>query len=100
VNPRPIPSDFLPLSPARRRRIEATIEALIALLDQADGDENLEPYLSTAGDEDRRGIYLPASLADLEEQHDDEPNDDGETCQWSIDPDTPQEGPNWHYCGQ
>lgn len=34
----PKPSDYLPLTPARRQRIERTIEALLALLDAADGE--------------------------------------------------------------
>lgn len=33
----------LPLTPMARRQIEDTIERLLALLDQADGDADLEP---------------------------------------------------------
>lgn len=34
---------YLPLTPAMRMRIEATIEQLIGLLDEIDGDPDLEP---------------------------------------------------------
>ena len=34
---------FLPLTPAVRLRLEATIEALVALLDLVDGDADFEP---------------------------------------------------------
>jgi hypothetical protein len=49
---RPLPPDHLKLSPKTRARIERTIEALLTLLDDADGDPDLEdtgdyePYLS------------------------------------------------------
>jgi hypothetical protein len=51
------PADFV--TPTQRKRIEAAIERLLALLDQIDGDidledderepEPLEPYLADAG---------------------------------------------------
>lgn len=34
---------YLPITPAMRARLEATIEALVALLDEIDGDADLEP---------------------------------------------------------
>ena len=52
MNPRPTPSDFLPLTPVRRRRIERTVELLIAMLDAMDGEPDTEetgdhePYLA------------------------------------------------------
>lgn len=42
------PSDLLALTPARRKRIERTVEMLIALLDTMDG----EPDLESTGDEE------------------------------------------------
>lgn len=42
---RPLPCDFLPLTWARRARIERTIELLLAALDELDGDPDLEPVL-------------------------------------------------------
>ncbi|WP_281406694.1 hypothetical protein [Mesorhizobium sp. B2-3-5] len=38
MNVRANPSDFLPLSPTRRQRIERTVEMLVALLDAMDGE--------------------------------------------------------------
>lgn len=35
---------FIGMTPTLRLRIETTIENLLALLDEIDGDENLEPY--------------------------------------------------------
>lgn len=99
MNALDLPSDFLPLSPARRRRIEATIEALIAMLDEVDGDENLE---GTGDAEPWLAGYANQGTSDDREadQGDDEPDEDGETCQWTLNPDIPQEGSAWHYFGQ
>ncbi|MBT1155709.1 hypothetical protein J1C56_08905 [Aminobacter anthyllidis] len=104
-----------------RRRIEAAIEQLIALLDSFDPDPDLEPYLAGTGGshkplDDREaddsdlepypawtvgeaahGDYSTEGMADLEEQHDREHDEcDGETDQWSIDCDVPQFGQQWH----
>jgi hypothetical protein len=49
---RPLPTNQIALTPESRARIEQTIEALLAVLDEADGDPDLEdmgdyePYLS------------------------------------------------------
>ena len=37
------PVCYLPITPALRRRLETTIEQLIGLLDEIDGDPDLEP---------------------------------------------------------
>lgn len=37
------PTVFLPVTRAMRMRIEATIEQLVGLLDEIDGDADLEP---------------------------------------------------------
>ncbi|UDL87026.1 hypothetical protein LGH82_17560 [Mesorhizobium sp. PAMC28654] len=50
MNARPMPSDFLPLTAARRRRIERAVEVLLAILDEADGDPDLEPGADREGD--------------------------------------------------
>lgn len=42
MNVRANPSDFLPLTPSRRQRIERTVELLIAMLDAMDGEPDLE----------------------------------------------------------
>ena len=55
---------FIGLTPALRLRIETTIENLLALLDEIDSDENLEP---DSDDED--GV-------------DAEPDGDGEVIMW------------------
>ncbi|RWX62355.1 hypothetical protein EN780_26850 [Mesorhizobium sp. M4B.F.Ca.ET.089.01.1.1] len=80
-------------SPARRRRIERTVETLIAMLD--DG----EPDLEATGDEEP---YLAGWSGDNDDREDDderEPQPDCETVCWSLDTDIPQEGPNWHRNG-
>jgi hypothetical protein len=74
----PLPSDRLALTPARRARIERTIEALLSILDDADGDADLEdgsddePALSgfSGSDDDREydvaelsGVADPDALA-------------------------------------
>lgn len=38
----PIPTTFIPLTPHLRRRIEETVELLVAILDAFDGDPDLE----------------------------------------------------------
>lgn len=42
MNSRARPVCNLPLTPALRRRLEATVEQLIGLLDEIDGDPDLE----------------------------------------------------------
>jgi hypothetical protein len=42
MNSRAQPVCYLPLTPALRRRLEATIEQLIGLLDEIDGASDLE----------------------------------------------------------
>lgn len=73
---RPLPADRISLTPAMRARIERTIQALIALLDEIDGDPDMEdtgdnePSLagcSTADDREyddsESGIADPDGLA-------------------------------------
>ncbi|RUV41056.1 MAG: hypothetical protein EOQ55_00560 [Mesorhizobium sp.] len=76
----PKPSDFLPLTVARRRRIERTIDALLALLDEADG----EPDLESTGDEEPYLAGWSGTNEDLEGENEhggnilDEPHDGDE----------------------
>ena len=80
----PTATAFLAVTPTMRRRLAATCEALIALLDEIDGDENLEetadnePHLgwpnagqpavaAMSSDDDRE-----ADSADYESSHDEE----------------------------
>lgn len=58
MNAHPDPIVFLPLTRSMRVRIEATIEQLLALLDEIDGDPDLE----AANDDDR----------ELEDEHDED----------------------------
>jgi hypothetical protein len=48
MNPRPDKTEFLAVTPGMRKRLEATVESLIALLDEIAGDPDLEE----AGDEE------------------------------------------------
>ncbi|MBB5754345.1 hypothetical protein [Prosthecomicrobium pneumaticum] len=80
------------ISPATRRAIEDEIERLIALLDQADGDTDLEPYLAATGCEVSRGAYSTSrddreNDADFEEGADRErdPAEDGLADQDALD---------------
>jgi len=76
------------LTPARlwdasvRRSIEDEIERLIGLLDLVEPDPDLEPWL--AGDASNTGDR-ESDNCDLEEQHDAEPSEDGETVTWGDD---------------
>lgn len=45
MNSRPEPSTFIALTPAMRERIENIIEDLLLLLDELDGDPELEPTM-------------------------------------------------------
>jgi hypothetical protein len=76
---------IIELTPALRRRIEATIEHLLSILDQFDGDENLEdgadhePWLSSGAADhktawrDDRGDDRELDTADDEDGGDMEP---------------------------
>ncbi|MEQ1956330.1 hypothetical protein [Mesorhizobium sp. CN2-181] len=50
------PTTFLAVTPSMRLRISTTIEALITLLDQIDGDENLEDGADAEFDPAEAGI--------------------------------------------
>jgi hypothetical protein len=52
MNPRPDQTAFLVVTPAMRKRLEATIESLIALMDEIAGDPDLE---ETGDDEESLG---------------------------------------------
>ncbi|TPK04592.1 hypothetical protein FJ872_27415 [Mesorhizobium sp. B2-5-9] len=94
MNARVNPSDFLPLSPARRQRIERTVEMLIAMLDAMDGEPDLE-----STDEEAYLTGWSGTNDDREDDDEREPQPDGETCSWSLDTDIPQEGNEWHRNG-
>lgn len=81
----PDPTVFLPMTPSLRSRIEATIEQLLALLDQIDGDPDLEPG---ADDEpslgwtyfrDGMSAYTCDSDGDDRELEDEHDEDEGAT---------------------
>jgi hypothetical protein len=62
------PTTFVALTPALRQMIENVVEDLLLILDELDGDENLEPYLGGFdgnADDREAGDVL------------DEPHDDG-----------------------
>lgn len=50
MNSRAQPICYLPLTPALRRRLEATVEQLIGLLDEIDGDSDFEPDVDAEPD--------------------------------------------------
>lgn len=87
-------SAALPVTPALRQRIEATIDSLLALLDRLDGDENLEDGhdLETVNEDGGDINDEPHDWNELELDF-----RDG-AVQWSDSPDIPQEGWNWHGC--
>ena len=120
MNTRPLPSDFLPLTATRRQRIERTIDALIAMLDQADGDADLEPILgaserhpdATGRTPGRSGFHhydrsgsqanwcRATGLLDEcedENEHGGDALDGAGGPEWSNDPEAPQEGHGWHF---
>lgn len=78
----------LPLTPIARRRIEDTIEQLLALLDEADGDADLEP---DNDDEPSFGWtsrfdgvpVSPAAEAGDDRELEDEHDEDGGDAEWS-----------------
>jgi len=69
MNSRPEPATFIALTPAMRELIENVIEDLLLLLDELDGDPELEP---TMGD-------VPWGYQDEQEgdNQDAEPDDNG-----------------------
>lgn len=70
----PAVTAFYEITPLTRRRIESAVESLLALLDEMDGDADLE-----AGEDDEDGY-------DAEHQNEDgDPCDDGEPDDWSDD---------------
>ena len=73
----------------QRQKIERAIDVLIALLDAADGDPDLEPYLSGIGH----------GSDDREDEHDGrEPDEDGEPdLGWAES--IMQGGPSWFPIG-
>jgi hypothetical protein len=57
ANARPLPVARPPLSPPLRRRLEAALENLVALLDELDGDPDFEEQHDREDDEaERSGI--------------------------------------------
>lgn len=85
MNARALPCDFLPLTRARRSRIELTIERLIAILDEIDGNPDME---DTGDFEPYLGGYA-GSTTDAEIDLD-------WLGDWSDDPEIPQVGIAWH----
>ncbi|MEF2554088.1 hypothetical protein VQ042_22585 [Aurantimonas sp. A2-1-M11] len=73
----PIPTTFIPLTPQLRRRIEETIEQLMAILDAFDGDPDLEHCAGDMPDQDAGDEREPDE--DFEPDEDDEPD----LC-WSV----------------
>lgn len=73
----PIPTTFIPLTPQLRRRIEETIEQLVAILDAFDGDPDLEQSAGDFGELDVGD--------DREPEEDFEPGEDEEpSLGWTI----------------
>lgn len=66
----PVPSQQASISPALRRQIEATIEALIDVLDAADGSPDLEP---DADDEPSLGWSLSMAAGTSDDCEDTSP---------------------------
>lgn len=92
MNARPDLTTFLPMTPALRRRLEATVEQLIALLDEVDGDTDLEPNNDNEpmlGWVDR-GPYAWEATDDREAE--DEHDEDGGDREPDVDdePDAPE----------
>ena len=58
------------LSPAERRRIERLVGHLLELLDEADGDPDLEPSLGWSSTHATTRFDQTGHLIDLEEEHD------------------------------
>jgi hypothetical protein len=92
-------SDFLPLSASRRQRIERTIEALIAMLDQMEADVDLEPWLgwTDAANQDSFRWLGGDDDIEAENEHGGDVLDGAGGPEWSSDPKVPQEGYGWHF---
>ncbi|QKC83963.1 MULTISPECIES: hypothetical protein [unclassified Mesorhizobium] len=65
---------FIGMTPTLRLRIETTIENLLSLLDEIDGDENLEPYHAGFDQrtmDDREGDDEREAIDEREDDHGD-----------------------------
>ena len=69
MNSRPEPATFIALTPAMRELIENIVEDLLLLLDELDGDSDLEPTMG-----DVREGYQDEQEGD---NQDSEPDDNG-----------------------
>ncbi|OQP87595.1 hypothetical protein BTR14_03230 [Rhizobium rhizosphaerae] len=72
----------------RRLELERWIEKAIALLDQLDGDPDLEPYLAGTGDERELDLDSPGvrGVSEGDDDCDTEPNgDEQDACYGRID---------------
>ncbi len=69
----PAPSlDFLPLTAPKRQRIERTIEALLSLLDTADGDPDVEASLGWDGGGNQTRLHGMEDMGDDREDDGDD----------------------------
>lgn len=64
MNACPEPILFLPMTASMRLRLEATIENLIALLDEVDGDPDIEPEIDDNGDDEPTGDEMEDDARD------------------------------------
>lgn len=91
MNARSDPTLFLPVTPSLRMRIEATIEQLVALLDEIDGDPDMEsanddePSLGwperMAGNGARVGLHRTGEDdREIEDEHDEDGADREPDC--------------------
>ncbi|MDE3176821.1 MAG: hypothetical protein KGM15_12030 [Pseudomonadota bacterium] len=64
ANARTLPCRRRPVAPALRRRLEASLENLIGLLDELDGDPDLEDGHDREGDPAERGLADADGLAE------------------------------------
>ena len=91
----PIPTTFIPLTPHLRRRIEETIEQLMAILDAFDGDPDLEPDAGDMPDQDAGDEREPEEDFEIDPGDDCEMDEDFEPALgWTDWPDQSQ--PCWH----
>lgn len=58
------PTLYVPLTAVMRFRLEATIEQLIALLDEFDGDPDIEPEIDDNGDDEPAGDEMEDDARD------------------------------------
>lgn len=90
MNALPDAAAYLPLTPALRARIEATIERLVALLDAIDGDPDLElmgddePSLGWTYHCDGGPNFSCSGIGD-DRELEDEIDEDGGDTEWSGD---------------